>query len=102
MGQFLGSMLFLPFFFTVAFLPVSAWLRRDQNGRKWWQIFLLIWLAISYLLVLINALGSMANLSDSRYVEAGYAGLAFLAVILVMLAFDVRRLFSGRPCEDRE
>lgn len=69
-------------------------MKAGATGRSWRQIVLLLWLALSYLMVLIDGLGNLAYAADLHDGDVGIGGGLFLLMILICMTLDILRLHS--------
>ena len=90
MGHLFAIVVYLPFFLSIALIPDSGLVGAPSGGRRWWQIGLIVWVGLSYLITVLFTLGTMAYWADEHHYLISMAAGVFLLMLLGLLWLDVR------------
>lgn len=88
----LANFIAMPFFLSIAFIPAAGFLRRRLKHPAWWRHPVLVWLALSYLITILGALGFAIRWWKPFHESISLFGFGSLSILLVFLFVDLRRL----------
>jgi len=96
MGNLLGECLLLPFYLSVALLPLAKHFKKAGSTRYWPNRLLLGWVGISYLTLLLNAVGTFLRWTQQSHYSITIAQFGVVLSLLFLLLIDLRCFIRGR------
>ena len=100
-GHLFSIVVYLPLFLSIALIPNSGLMSPPPGGRRWWQIGLIVWVGLSYLITVLFTLGTMAEWGDEHHYLISMAAGVFLLLLLGLLWLDVRHFRNNQSHQPR-
>lgn len=100
-GHLFSIVVYLPLFLSIALIPDSGLMSPPPGGRRWWQIGLIVWVGLSYLITVLFTLGTMAEWGDEHHYLISMAVGVFLLLLIGLLWMDVRHFRNNQSHQPR-